>query len=315
MCLIIVQPAGHTLPRARLVEIFARNDDGFGIMRAVGGVLHTWRTVGDVNEMLALYYAHAAGRACVLHWRMATHGNVDVHNAHPFTLTRDVAFVHNGVLDIGTPTRGMSDTWHFAKHVLAPMARDNADALFTSDVRHVLEGIIGTSNKLVIAHADGRVAIVNHAAGVEHQGCWYSNTYAWDAPAHLRSTRTTARSYSSYLHDVEWESPATVHGPARVPAQPAPGLELEPDMPGGLVCDGEDAAELMRDCVRMELLELVERDGENGALEWVRSYPHAAAELLCDFYAVTAEDAAYHVHAEPHAVASWVHEIAPLIDD
>ena len=72
MCLIIVQPAGHTLPRARLVEIFSRNDDGFGIMRAVGGVLHTWRTVGDVNEMLALYYAHAAGRACAVSYTHLT---------------------------------------------------------------------------------------------------------------------------------------------------------------------------------------------------------------------------------------------------
>jgi len=67
MCLIIVQPAGHTLPRARLVEIFSRNDDGFGIMRAVGGVLHTWRTVGDVNEMLASTTRTPRGvRACCI---------------------------------------------------------------------------------------------------------------------------------------------------------------------------------------------------------------------------------------------------------
>lgn len=309
MCLIIVQPAGHTLPRARLVEIFSRNDDGFGIMRAVNGVLHTWRTVGDVNEMLALYYAHAAGRACVLHWRMATHGNVDVHNAHPFTLTRDVAFVHNGVLEIGTPTRGMSDTWHMAQHVLAPMARDNADALFTSDVQHVLEGMIGTSNKLVFAHADGRVAVVNRAAGVEYQGCWYSNTYAWNPPAHLRAART-ARSYSNYLHDVEWESPATVHGPACVTVTP-----LHDDTPALLTSDGEDADELMRQCVRVELLELAERNGEAGVLEWVRDYPNAAAELLCEHYTVTAEDAAFHVRTDAASVASWVFELVPLLTD
>lgn len=311
MCLIIVQPQGHTIPRARLTEIFTRNNDGFGIMRAVGGVLHTWRTVGDVNEMLALYYANAAGRACVLHWRMATHGNVDVSNAHPFTLTRNVAFVHNGVLDIGTPTRGMSDTWHMATHVLAPIARDNENALFTGDMQHVLEGIIGTSNKLVFAHADGRVAIVNRAAGVEHQGCWYSNTYAWDAPAHLRTART-ARSYTSYLHDVDWGTPATVHGPAHVPTQ---HTTLNSDVPPGLTCDGEDAEELLRQCVRMELVELVERNGEAGALEWVRDYPNAAAELLCDHYTITQEDAAYHVHSDAAAVASWVCELTPLLTD
>lgn len=292
MCLIITQPAGHTLSRAHLLDIFSRNGDGFGIMRADGGKLRTWRIVTtNADEMLALYYAHAAGRACVLHWRMATHGAIDTDNAHPFRLTRDIAVVHNGMMDCGTPTAGKSDTWHMARHVLAPMARDNPNALFSADVAHVLGGLIGTNNKLVFLHADGRVAVVNEASGVHHAGRWYSNTYAWDAPASLRA-HTPRRSSWLFDDDAWGDAPA-----------PTPSCGT----PGAWHVD-EEPAELLRQCALDDLEERIARGDRDDVAQWCDDYPDAACDVLCATYDVTRDDARLYLHTARASVADWLME-------
>jgi hypothetical protein len=308
MCLIITQRKGLTLSRTHLLDIFARNGDGFGIMRADRGALHTWRIVGSADDMLALYYAHAAGRECVLHWRMATHGATNAANAHPFPLTRDIAVVHNGVLDIGTPTRGMSDTWHMAQHVLAPIARDNADALFTGDMVNVLGGMIGTSNKLVFLHADGRLAVVNRASGVEHNGCWYSNTYAWDAPASLRPKYTTHRYTSPTWDDVEdWRTlPTGATANSTSTCTPCtldvPELQLDDDAE-------RRALDALQSAIRDDLHGAYDTHGELGVLEWVREYPRHAVEALCEGYQIDPEDAERHVQDSPASVAEWLGDL------
>lgn len=292
MCLIITQPAGLTLSRSDLLDIFARNGDGFGIMRAHRGTLHTWRMVGDAADMLDLYHAHAAGRACVLHWRMATHGEINVDNAHPFTLTRDVAVVHNGMLDIGTPTQGKSDTWHMAQHVLAPIARDNPNALFNADMVHALGGMIGRNNKLVFQHADGRVAIVNRSAGVDYRGCWYSNTYAWDAPASVRPV-AVARYGREW-----WETTSSPSSASSACTSSACA-----------VLDSDSDALYMAEAVRAELLEVYETRGEVGVLEWIERYPTHAVELLCEGYRVESAEAAEYVRNTPASVAEWLADL------
>ena len=305
MCLIITQPAGHTLAKSHLLDIAARNGDGFGIMRADGGTLRVWRVVSNnPNDMLRAYYAHAAGRACVLHWRMATHGAVDVANAHPFRLTRDIAVVHNGVLDVGTPTAGKSDTWHMARHVLAPIARDNPDALFTPDMAHVLGGMIGTSNKLVFLHADGRMAVVNEASGVHHAGRWYSNTYAWDAPTALRPKY--APRYTSWLLDDD-DMPTTRDAKrAPVVAPVAPVVE-----PITLDVD-DDPRALLHDMALDDLSEHVARDDADAVGAWVDAHPDVARDALCDAYAITPDDAAFYLRAERGAVVEWLMSSASL---
>lgn len=290
MCLIITQPRGHTLSRAHLLDIAARNGDGFGIMAAHRGRLHTWRVVGDTRDMLDMYQEHAAGRECVLHWRQATHGAVNVENAHPFHLTPDIAVVHNGMLDIATPTRGMSDTWHLCAHVLAPIARDDADALFRADMVAMLGGMIGSGNKLVFLRNDGARAIVNESSGIEHAGRWYSNTYAWRAPAHLapRTPRTWYDGGGRYDARTWYASP-----PRETPA------------PATLAHDAATAA----------LIEAVARGGEEGALAWCEQHPHRAAALLAEWHAYTFEEARAMVADMPEAAAGALVDIAPELED
>ena len=280
MCLIITQPKGQTLSRAHLLDIFSRNGDGFGIMRAHRGKLAVHRIVtSDADEMLNLYHEHAAGRECVLHWRMATHGAVDVANAHPFRLTADVAMVHNGILDCGTPTAGKSDTWHMVRHILAPIARDNADHLFTAEFAAVLGGLIGSGNKFVLAHADGRVAIVNQSSGVHHAGRWYSNTYAWGAPVHLLPrVRQPAASWLDTWGDELPSTRATARG--AIAAAPT--------------ARAADVLDLLSDCVLA--------DDVDGIADWCEEFPELAAEQLSVSCGVTLDDARHYLSADRAAV-------------
>jgi hypothetical protein len=183
MCLLIHQPKGHTLSTRTLESAARKNADGFGVMYAESGRVHTFRMIGTAAEMIAAYRKHAAGRECFVHFRMTTHGETNVENAHPFRISDACAVMHNGIIDIETPRREMSDTWHFSEYVVRP-------ALIAGLVRDaswlaVARGIIGRGSKVAILHGDGTHVILNRESGLEAGGVWYSNTYAWDVPAEL----------------------------------------------------------------------------------------------------------------------------------
>lgn len=287
MCLIIVHPAGHTLSRAEFADIYERNADGFGIMTAHAGTLHTYRTVGTLEDARALYDRHAAGRASVLHWRYATHGTVTLDNAHPFTLTRDVAFVHNGMLSVGTPDAESSDTAHMARLVLAPIARDNPASLFTDEMRAVLSPLVGKGNKLVVMDRTGAVSIFNRAQGVDHRGRWYSNTYAWSAPAALlhRATRYyTPQRWGNYTAAPSVASGAIV--------EPREWLDTGP-------LDVLDTLGIA-----------VDADGEAGALRWALANPMDAADLVADWYTTDSETVLDLLDTDPAAIAERLAQIS-----
>lgn len=305
MCLIIHQPKGHTLAVAHLLDIARRNGDGFGIMYADKGTLHTFRGVLSDEDMVREYTRRAAGRECILHWRQATHGEVNEANAHPFRVG-SVAVVHNGMLDVGCPVRGMSDTWHLVEHLIGPTARHEPDRLFTAEWQSVVGGMIGTGNKLVILDGAGRLAIVNRAAGVEHQGRWYSNTYAWSAPAHLQPKAFRggygARYGSQWWDQWEDEGTGALVAPARLVADPivVPGVEA-------LDADEEEAVLAI---AADELTAAVERFGDIGALQWAEDHPQTAAHMLCSWYEMTAAEASDLLESDPAKAAEWLAEVA-----
>lgn len=198
MCLLMEQPKGTTLSRAEIADFVKCNPDGAGFAWGDGEKLHIVKVLAaaDVDRV---YRASAAGRHAVLHFRMATHGGINLENTHPYRLTRDIAVAHNGVLSCGNPVdETRSDTWHLAEYMLKPLAEKTPEMLFTEEYAAVLGALIGSNNKLAFIHADGRVQLVNADSGVWYRERWYSNTYAWDAPASLRRVVYGGRYYGGY---------------------------------------------------------------------------------------------------------------------
>lgn len=317
MCLLIAQPRGVTFSKADLRDYLSYNGDGFGMCVPVAGKLEIVRIVGDPKAAIAAYYALAAGKKAMLHFRMATHGTKGVENCHPFLLTPDIACAHNGILDIEADSdKGASDTRLFCDNILAPIARDNPDALFTADMRAILSGIIGESNRLMFMRADGKVSIVNEASGVVHRKAWLSNTYAWSAPGNKRRWLSYDDADYGEWWKGELQTGRNVRHTASATAQLVGAITPDAAQDNLLAHravasaeDGEygDALDMIIEDVTSAWLGY----GGKGVAEWLQKNMEDAASLLSAWYENTMpEQALALVTGNPERATEWLIEIA-----
>lgn len=180
MCLIIVQPKGHHFSDEELADFWAHSPDGFGYMYRDKSGVHGAKCVGSMGQIIEVYRKHAAGLACVLHFRMATHGEVSIAMAHPFAVSSELLVVHNGIIP-GYGRGSESDTAAFVREELIPLVGTEADDLQDERMQEYIAELAGMSNSLVFMDYKGRITKIGRR-GLEHGGCWYSNTYAWTAP-------------------------------------------------------------------------------------------------------------------------------------
>lgn len=112
-------------------------------------------------------------KACVLHFRIATHGETNAANTHPFKVTERLGLVHNGIISNVTCdiNKKMSDTWHFVEKYVKPLHK----FWRTTAIRDLYEEYIGYS-KLIMMNEKGEVEIIKDNLGVWNSGCWFSNT-------------------------------------------------------------------------------------------------------------------------------------------
>lgn len=284
MCLLIHQPKGVTFSRADIADFAKRNPDGFGIAYGDGRRLHLIRLVGSLSEIQDTYTRHAAGRECIIHFRMTTHGDTNTDNAHPYRITPDIAVAHNGMLAIGNPhNKRMSDTWHLVEFFLRPIAESDPNLLFNPVWGEMMGRMIGSGNKLAIAHRDGRVAVINKDAGTTYKRAWLSNTYAWSAPRpeirtpHHAPVSPYAVSFRDYPAPDLWDS-------------------LTPKRPTAPAAPARDYTELVEDVPDMsEIWDAVEfayrKDREQGVAVWAQNNRGDAVTLLSNIYGVTMAEA------------------------
>lgn len=128
-------------------------------------------------ETFAAAYEPHREKACVLHFRIKTHGMTNQENTHPFLVDNGLGMVHNGILSSvdTTSDETMSDTWHFSKTHLHRFRRDNKRFYLNPVYKTLIESYIGYS-KLIFMDHQGNVEIFNESKGVWDSGCWFSNT-------------------------------------------------------------------------------------------------------------------------------------------
>jgi hypothetical protein len=262
MCLLIHQPKGVTFSTAELQDFIAYNPDGFGLAYGDRKQLHSVRMVGTAAEIITTYRQIAAGRECILHFRMKTHGATNADNAHPFPVTPDIVMAHNGILSIGNPAAPqMSDTWHLVEYFIRPIAEHSPELLFCPTWGKMLGEMIGNGNKLAFAHRDGRIAVINRDEGVEHKGAWLSNTYAWSSPENTRWT------YGK-------KSPRAL----------VAGWDVDPD-------DAEVVPDYIAEEILDEALQSYVDYAEQGVADWCRNNPAEAAIALAYTHGIDEDEA------------------------
>ena len=182
MCILIQHPANTNFDEVLLNDFYSHNADGFGAMYAEDGKIVVVKTLGTPAQINKIYAEELAHRDCIIHYRMKTHGDIDLDNCHPYKVTDDVWMAHNGILSFGNPIdKRKSDTWHFIEFILRPALQGNPRLIYDLDFQDYIADMIGGSNKFGFMTSEGDSIILNREAGVQHMNAWLSNTYAWSA--------------------------------------------------------------------------------------------------------------------------------------
>lgn len=195
MCLLINKPAGVEFTEEHLADFYIRNRDGVGIMYAEDGYLHLNKLLPkSIEDILEFYDQHARGRACAIHYRMRTHGDIDMDNCHPYPVfgfdgqehEMPMALMHNGVLHTGNAAdKHKSDTWHYIRTYLHRLLKDDPSLAFSPEFTDLIGRHIGSNNKFVLINHLGQINVINKSSGVEFHGAWLSNEYAWSSHKYM----------------------------------------------------------------------------------------------------------------------------------
>lgn len=179
MCIAIVKPSNRAIPLSVLEGCWQANPHGGGFALPDGAGRVTIHKTLDWEEFATLWdrYADAAAPMLV-HFRLATHGIVNLDNCHPHRIAPGLVMVHNGVyhekVPYATPPR--SDTVELVKGVLQHMRPE--DVTSPSGIRLIKDQDHGWS-RTALLNGDGQIVIIREHKGEWIGGCWYSKRH-WE---------------------------------------------------------------------------------------------------------------------------------------
>lgn len=220
MCLLVEQTASTNFSDEFLIDVYSKNRDGLGIMYAENGKVVVKKTIpANAGEFVEFYRQYADGKDCIWHARMQTHGDIDLENCHPYYVTDELWMAHNGVLSSGNDNDDKkSDTWHFIRNVIQPAIEGNKYLVHDLEWQAFIGDLIGSTNKFGFMTGDGQTVIINRKSGVEFNGAWLSNTYAWTPSKFGFKTATSGNygtsryAYGNYWQEYDWDTGYSVKG-------------------------------------------------------------------------------------------------------
>jgi hypothetical protein len=186
MCLIIEKPEGELVDPLLVEAAYQNNADGFGVMMpTANGGIHVHRVMpesaADCQKVIDKYGKRAMG----IHFRMATHGDINKSQCHPFPILtpkkhgRAMYLMHNGILSNASRfDDAKSDTWHFIEYVLRPILADYPGLIYDRDFQDMLSDMIHSDKLLILDGETGEFVKINEVNGTQADGLWLSNTYS-----------------------------------------------------------------------------------------------------------------------------------------
>ena len=178
MCIIIATPPGFTLPKWELKNCWDNNNDGAGLMYVHKNKIVIVKEFLNFEKFFRMYTKHSQAAdsnksPMVLHFRIGTHGVKGIQNIHPFLVDKDLAFCHNGVLQVPDHKK-YSDTVIYNKTWLQKLPKEFH---LNAAIIGLIEDHIGTS-KFVFLDSNKNLIILNQLLGEFDivTKVWYSNT-------------------------------------------------------------------------------------------------------------------------------------------
>lgn len=316
MCILIHHKSTTQFNDDHLLDFYSKNSDGFGAIINTGSGIQIVKTLGKLEDIKKIYNEQILGHEAVIHFRMQTHGDIDMTNCHPYQVTEDIWMAHNGILSTGNAAdTTKSDTWHYIENILKPMLNRDPELIHEPAFIKLVGDHIGGSNKFGFMDSQGRVAIVNRSAGVEHLDAWLSNTYAWTpwkfgygtAPVQYQTGWWDNESQASrwnrgYQGTLTYGTGAGKTDPKK-PVLSHQELSRKNHL-GQLSTDA--LGKILRSTYKA-----MEKNEYYGLVDWVTLNPMKAMHLLHEFYRgqITKDDIAIMVHSDPDEAANWIEDL------
>lgn len=186
MCVIIIKPANVAMPDINELEAAYRcNPNGCGFISSEG---KSYKGLSFPKFCKAISKVKDS-EACIIHFRLATHGSIKPANCHPFNCD-GVWFAHNGILGV-KPRGDMTDSETAFRDILQPVIEKYG--LKSPQASTAINTIIGSSKFAFMI--DGKITLYGRYENVN--GLYYSNTRHLASPILMRPSRDI--SWDEYL--------------------------------------------------------------------------------------------------------------------
>ena len=213
MCIIVAKPVNVDFPSWNTLETcFDSNPDGAGFMyNTEDGRVHIEKGFMSWKEFkMALKRAKRVmpkGAACVMHFRIKTHGEVSKECCHPFPLEGTLSLLretvtdcelgvaHNGIISGRNTNAQKSDTMDYIMHVLYPLHKLCGEFVGNKYANHLINDTI-----------DGcRLAILNGKGEINFTGSWITENGVSYSNSSFREPRYVSSCYSSMHSPYAWD--------------------------------------------------------------------------------------------------------------
>lgn len=194
MCIAILKQKSKIIDKDLLKTCSENNKDGCGFAYVDDGNIIIKKFM-EFDEFWKEYSKVQANHTMLIHFRIATHGEVELANCHPFKLNDKMALIHNGIISgYGSKTENLSDTKDFIDKVIGKITYK---IWKNPSFRELVGKVIGYS-KLVILDNKERYYIINENKGEWVDGVWFSNSSYKKKEPIKKVVNNFYKSYSSY---------------------------------------------------------------------------------------------------------------------
>lgn len=170
MCIAIFKPKDKIISEEILKTCSENNPDGMGFAYIDNDTLYIKKYM-KFNDFIKDYKEVETKSNMLIHFRIATHGTVELDNCHPFFLNHRMALIHNGIISGYGDKKEKSDTRDFIDRVIGNISWK---LMKNPSYRELISKAIGYS-KLAILDITGDYWIINEDNGYWTDGVWYSN--------------------------------------------------------------------------------------------------------------------------------------------
>lgn len=279
---------------------YENNPDGFGVMMPTGqGRIHVHKLMPDTYEDCMNVYKMYQGKPIALHFRLATHGDSDKANCHPFQVLnlkehgRDCWLMHNGpTIDAPSFDTAKSDTWHFVEYILRPILAREPNLLETDILESILENLADKDRLTILDGKTEAFITTNFNTTDETDGLLLSNQYSLRRGKGVEYDIHTG--VTSWRDSTNWDNNPygrNVYDPYSNNIYPKVATKIVDDMDLPELMDvfqdiirAMDTQNMADDNpVRLEIASLIEIDNNTEEIpEKITSFPAIAPPLIID---------------------------------